>query len=485
MTVKAADSDVVMEKKRTVKVGITEFSNFSYKEKNGTYRGLIIDYLDHIAKYTGWQIELVEGTPDDLIDQLDVGAIDMMGCFNKTDQTTKLYDLAELSSGYSYSTLTVKKNEKQYIPGNMDSVQGIRVGIYKKATKRVAAFEQYCEANGIVYTPVYYDDPSKWEKCLDTKEADAVLTSSAKRKADEKIILNFQKEDYYFAVAKGKTEITRELNQALEQIDKVMPQLQSELYEKYFGDNQQQQLVFTEQEKNFIAENPSLRVAVINEERPISYVDTTTGKCEGIATELYSIISRETGLQFTYVPAKDYKDAVALLQNHQVDMLSGVSNSNVDNVNLEQVYSLSYLPLQTMLLQKKGTKLDENQKPKLAIPYGFPYENKFKNGTVQYYDTMAECIQAVQKGNADFTVNSVLMIENYVRKDGKDNLELISMADLDLGLSAVFLNPVNPSLISIMDKAIYAIDDAQREAIVVQETVMQNNQMGLRAFIYS
>ena len=47
--------------------------------EDGTYGGLVYDWLHEIAKYTGWQYEFVTGDPDTLLTEFMSGENDIMG----------------------------------------------------------------------------------------------------------------------------------------------------------------------------------------------------------------------------------------------------------------------------------------------------------------------------------------------------------------------------------------------------------------------
>ena len=55
---------------RTVRVGYTVHPGFIDEEDNGTYTGLGVDYLNEIAKYTGWNYVYIKGSRTELAQKL-------------------------------------------------------------------------------------------------------------------------------------------------------------------------------------------------------------------------------------------------------------------------------------------------------------------------------------------------------------------------------------------------------------------------------
>lgn len=69
-----------------------------------------------------------------------------------------------------------------------------------------------------------------------------------------------------------------------------------------------------DKESLFVAGNPDLY--------PIEYYNRMTGKYEGLLPRLYEKISRETGLDFTYIYASPKNQQAYLAENKQVDLVS-------------------------------------------------------------------------------------------------------------------------------------------------------------------
>lgn len=467
---------------RTVRVAISPFPNFTVLNSDGTYSGIIIDYIDEIKKYTGWNVEYIYTDPTTAINLLDDGQADLMGPMNKNAQTLAFYDFAELSSGYSYSTITAKKSAINYIPNDYDTFKNIKIAVFTRATSRVEAFQQFCTSNGLQVTPVYFDDPVEWEKAFATGAVDAQLSCSAKLRDDEKIIANFKQEPYFFGVAKGNTDVLRELNHALGQINQINPHFDSNLYMKYFGEHSDGEFSMTSEEKRFVQEHPVLRITAAPDWRPISYTDSTNQFC-GINADMMELIRQKTGFQFVYVPAESFHQAVTFVETNQADLLVGAAKDGLGREHTNLAHSLPYLPLQTVVLYQRGKNPQELENPVMASVYEFEYD-LFEPRSHQYYDTATEAIEAVKAGKCDFTVVSSLAANQYFLNNGKSKVTLVPISSMMVNLSIALKNPADPTLFSILDRAIYSISDAQRQAVIFENTSMQHN-ITFRGFIYA
>ncbi|MEG1874215.1 MAG: transporter substrate-binding domain-containing protein [Angelakisella sp.] len=482
MTAFSAEGNRFPFPQRTVRVVLSPFKNFSEIDENGAYRGIIIDYLNEIKKYTGWEVEYIFTDPEAAVQLLDSGGADLMAPMHKNPNTEKFYNFAELSSGYAYSTITTKAANTEYVPNDYDTFQGIRVAVFRKATARVAAFEQFCAANSLALTPVYFDDAQEWERAFAEGEVDAQLTSSAKLRDGEKIIASFKLEPYYFGVAKGSTGVLRELNHALEQMNQINPSFESDLYKKYFGENSSTNFTLTSAEKRFVREHPVLRIAAAPDWNPLSSFDSA-GQLHGISADVIKIISEKTGFQLEYIPSESFQQSLTLLKNNQVDLLLGVPEGGLGEDGANLSFSLPYLPIQTVILHRSTCPLATLENPLMATVYGFDY-SAIGHCKKQYYSSVDEAIEAVRKGKADFTVIDSLSAERYIASNGKSGLRLVPTTNVESKLSIALNNPANPTLLTILDRAIYSITRMQQQAIIFENTSAKS-QITLKSFIYA
>ncbi|MEG0832758.1 MAG: transporter substrate-binding domain-containing protein, partial [Oscillospiraceae bacterium] len=482
ITVFAGEADDFSFESRTVRVGISPLPHFSEEDDEGELCGIIIDYLSEIKKYTGWNIEYVMTDATSAVEMLDNGEVDLMGCMIKNSQTSELYDFAEFSSGFAYSTITASKAHAEYVPNDFDTFKGIKVGVFNKAIARVSAFEKFCAENKLDVTPVYFDDSAEWEKAFLDGTVDAQLTSSIKLRDSEKIIANFQLEPYYFGVKKGNSDILRELNYALNQINQINPHYDANLYRKNFSQNNFEELFLTSKEESFVAEHPVLRVTAVPGRPPISSFDKN-GVLRGISADIMKIIGEKTGFALEFVSAKDLVEALEILKSGKADILVGVSGEGLGSMTDGLLLSLPYLPIQTVLMHNVKNEITPTETSIMAVPVGFE-QTAISDFVRLECATSIDAINAVKSKKADFTVVSNLIAENYIINNGKSGLTIVPMPNVDAHLSIAYSDPANPILLTLIDRAIYSISDAQLQAIIFQNAPMNGN-LTFKNLVYS
>ncbi|MEG1989198.1 MAG: transporter substrate-binding domain-containing protein, partial [Oscillibacter sp.] len=369
-----------------------------------------------------------------------------------------------------------------YLPNDYDTFEDIKVGVFIRAKPRVEAFHQFCKANNLHLTPVYFDDAAAWEEAFATGAVDAQLTSSAKLRDDEKIIANFRQESYYFGVAKGNDDVLRELNHALGQINQINPHFDSNLYMKYFGADSDGEFSLSSAEKRFVREHPVLRITAAPDWRPISYTDEN-GHFRGISADVMDVLHQKTGFQLEYVPAESFRHALSLLESNQADLMVGATEDGLGSSHKNLAFSLPYLPIQTVILHQTGKNLQEIPSPVMACVYGFEYE-VFSQARRQNYDTALAAIEAVKNGEADFTVISSLTADHYFLNNGKSGLVLVPVSNTIPNLSIALNTPANPTLLTILDRAIHSINSVEQQSIIFQNTSVDSG-VTFKGFVYA
>ena len=106
-----ADSD----SQKIVKVGYIGYKGFIEKDGSGNYSGYAVEYLNEIAKYTGWKYEYVYGTWEEQLDALKKGKIDIVCQAKMTPERKEKYLFSKYSVGMESNYLYVlDKNDKYY-----------------------------------------------------------------------------------------------------------------------------------------------------------------------------------------------------------------------------------------------------------------------------------------------------------------------------------------------------------------------------------
>lgn len=467
---------------KTVKVAMLEAPYFLQQQPDGSYTGIVADYLQEISKYAGWKLEYISVSYDELDQKLTSGEIDLTGGMLKNDFTMPLYDFADYTSGYSYTVIKVLKGNKKYVPMDYSSFNGMRIGIFRNAVNRIPAYHAFVESNGLQITPVYFDENDVLVDALQNGEIDAILSNDTSMLEDEQIIAKFNAVPYYFATRKGNSTLLRELNFALSTILEVNPKFDDMIYEKNFNKKSDKPLFSTE-ELSFIETSPPLKVAIVTNLAPIEYYNNHTGTAEGVTPDILHLISSRTGLSFEFVRANNMVEAQKLLYDGDVDLITGLGRQAQNDLGI--VFTKQYLDVHKVLLKNPAFQLNDTNV--FAALDGYPYSSAdiIEGHRIVTYDSVEDCIQSVISGDTQYTLFNNLIIEQYIYLRGNDRIMQVPITNVPDGLSFGLLQPATPALLTILDKAIYSLTTYEIQNIVYENTTASSAEPTLTSMIYS
>ena len=88
--------------KRTVRVGFFPMEGYNETRADGSRTGMDVEYLSALNDYVNWNIEYVECESwDDALTMLLNEQIDLVGSAQYSAERAKLYQYANLASGYT------------------------------------------------------------------------------------------------------------------------------------------------------------------------------------------------------------------------------------------------------------------------------------------------------------------------------------------------------------------------------------------------
>lgn len=475
--IKAEDNNVI-------KVGYPIVEGFT-EIKDGNHSGYAYEYLRQIAKFTGWEYEFVEMDLNEAMNALKDGEIDLLAGMIKNDQTMEIYDFPEYDIGSTYTTLITLNDNKNISSSNYETLDGIKVGYFETAKKSTANFIKFYESNDIKNIELI-SYPHKYEELLfdklKDKEVDAIIQGDLLINSEEKVIAKFGETPYYLATTKGNKKIISDLNNAIFKIKEKNSNFDQELYNKYFESNNDYSFSLTDEEKEYIKNTTLLKAVYVDNYEPIQYYDNDTKKSKGIFIDIINLICEKSGLTFEFSKVNTYEEAYELLKNKEADLIIGMpSVFSIADKN-EITLSSSYLSLDMVSVVREGSRVEED-KQIIALPKGYAHTESYVGQRIDIYDTVEECIEAVNEGNADITYGNEYCISYYISGGYYPNVRIISNGnekDASIGLA----KPTDKNLLSIINKAIYSIEDDQIQDIIYNNTMNTDHDVTFKEFFF-
>lgn len=270
---------------------------------------------------------------------------------------------------------------------------------------------------------------------------------------------------------------------------------EADLYQKYYDNTEtetEQELLFTGEETEYIAEADAIKVAFLPSRKPLSYLDEE-GEPAGITVDILRLLEERSGLDFEFVMMPAGMRVPDYLEEHPDVLIAGVLADNPlfhkEPYLLTDVFYADDVALACL----NGKEYDinaKNQDYKLVIPKSYlALEDYIRNNYPQFEiiecTTTQECLDMVLKGNADFAAQNVNVIKPYLSNPHYEKFTIVPTFFMEENAAAVSLDTEeNRILMGILDKCIATIDQKEISQFVVDETVANGYRLTWRDMLY-
>ncbi|MGO0987266.1 EAL domain-containing protein [Clostridioides difficile] len=467
---------------RVIKVGYFNFEGYQDYDKNGNRNGYGYEYLHEIAKYTGWTYEYVSGTWEECQTMLENGQIDLLTSAQYTKKRAEKFDFSEVPMGSSYAQLTVKSGSSKYVPNDYKNFNGIKVGLLY-GNSRNEHLKEFASEKGFVYTARYFKNEEELESALKSGKVDAILTSSLRKIKNENVIAQFSPSPFYCIVKKGNAELLREVNEALEDIEMNNPAYKFNLYSKYYQSNNKDTFILSNKERDYLKRNNHIRVVSMTDSYPLSYLDK--GKLKGIIPDIFTLIVKDLELSIDYVKANSYKEAIDMVKEGKADIIcffySDYGWAEQNEIKITSPYiQLNYSAITKNYKNTKFNNMAVVESDRFNDEY---IKEHYKNVNIQSYKSERKAINAVKSGDADVAFINTYSAEDYIQKD-YNNLKSALVNDYKTNISLGVGKNINPTLYSILDKRINALDKDECSKIIANYTILKDYKVNLSQYIH-
>ena len=476
-----------------VRVGFFAFDGYHIRDENGDRSGYGYDYLQHMAHYTDWVYEYVgyEKSWSEMLEMLRNGEIDLLTSAQKTPEREDEFVFSDSPIGTSSAILTVKAGNSKYLVDSYSTLSGIRVGLLRDNSRNVS-FEEFAEEKGFSYIPVFFGSTEEMTDALQKGEIiDAIVSSNLRATKNEWIIARFDPSPFYAMVRKGNDKLLEQMNFAIEQLENDAPELQTELFSRYYSADAGNDIPFTDYERQYInqakAENRVFTALMVPDRKPVSWFEN--GEAKGMVADVAEMICSLSGLNISIRETSSWEEYYDLLSSGETDLVLDFGGGA--NLAEELGYKLTaaYLELPYVEMSRKGAQL-QNPNP-IAGTYCISdvtdsyVETHYPEASIVYFTNNADMLKALEKGSID-----ICYISEYGASlaEYEDVTGRTVYSRLYNGHSAYYAVAVNNSqdwrLISIMDKTILGFGEDNVKDIVAKETSYPPQPVTLRGYLY-
>ena len=220
----------------------------------------------------------------------------------------------------------------------------------------------------------------------------------------------------------------------------------------------------TEEERNFINENPVIKAVSLDGAAPIQFKNENN-EIQGISIQVLKTISNITGLKFEY----DLYNSFEEIKIDDYDIFFGIPKNYADFQYNGMILSKPYLKTETVLFFNSSINSGNLGNKIYAAVKGSPLPEGVDEEYAIYFDTREESLNAVEKGIADYGYGNPYSIAYYTIKNNYKDIVTVPIGKEGREYCIGFFKK-NALLISIINKAIDSIDDLQMNSIILDVT---------------
>ena len=461
-------AESVMPEKKVLKVAFPYIKGVSEMDEKGNHKGLVVDYLNEIAKYTNWDYEYITGESEELIADFMDGKYDLLGGTYYSEDLEGYLSYPDYNMASNRAVLFCRKDNLDLRTYDLSTLNGKTIGVYEKADEKIRRLQEFLNFNGVECKLKYYAQEDMVNATLyhhlENGEVDLLLGNDLEDIQDFRVIASFEAQPYYIAVAGGKQEILNELNTALRYILEGDPDFAEKHYALHFPEQRTADIQYNPEELEYIKNAGKIKVAAVKDWHPYYCIDGDKQHHNGIIPDILDEISDSSGLEFTYCFADTYTDAIHMVQEGKADILGWFLDT--EDAAREQGLALTkpFITMNNMIVKNNSVSYPSGNLTGAVLEGRVLPEDVQAEQTV-YYSTTGECVKAVNQGEADFVYGLATTLETELQKPSYRNITPVTFYNTSTSVSFAMVRPVDPELLSILNKGISDIPEEKMDAV--------------------
>ncbi|PAU65136.1 histidine kinase [Pseudomonas sp. PIC25] len=226
----------------------------------------------------------------------------------------------------------------------------------------------------------------------------------------------------------------------------------------------------TAEEQAWVDAHPVVRVGMSRGGWPPFDIVDEQGRHGGISADYLAALGRRIGLHFDLVLVDGWDEALEALASGRVDLLPSVAYSPERERRL--LFSDAYLRSRNLIFVRQDSpvqSLKDLSGKRVAVERGFVLRQMVDEQVsgvafVETADT-EQALRLVSSGKADAYVGNMTVASYLIRQHNLTNLELRGETGIQTGDLHFAVRRDWPELVELMDRALAALDEQERQAI--------------------
>lgn len=478
------------QEERVLRVAFPDVPGFTEVDEHGNRHGLVVDYLNEIANYTGWKYEYIDiSDGSTMLKNFLDGQYDLMGGAYYLEGGEAYYAYPDYNTGHSKSVLLARKDDESIKNFDWKSIDGKKIGVYKNAKENRRRLEVALESNGVECTIVEYAYDQMRNKNLhyyvENGDVDLLLVNSTEDSGNLRVAEEFDSQPHYIVTTPGNQEVLDGLNMALEKITESNPNFAEERYEANFKDGSIESIYLTEEEEAYIRDKKTVSVAVVRDWHPLFCKESEHDIHNGIIPDVLDKVSEFTGLEFTYLYVEGYNEALELVQQGKADMLGAFLGKEAEGIVKNMALSTPYATFNDIIARNKKVSYPSDGLTG-AILEGREMPDNIKAARVKYYKNTNEALKAVNHVEVDFFYGVSHHIERAIQQHHYTNVIPNTLVNDLNHMSFALKSPVKTELLTVLNKSISSMTSEEKDALTTQNMIsVGSGSVSIVELIYS
>ena len=462
----------------TLKVAFPSVAGISETDENGKRKGILVDYLNEISKYTNWQYEYVDVSAEQMTDDFIEGKFDLMGGTYYNAEWERYFGYPRYTMGNSHATLIFNKDDPDIKSYDLSSINGKTIGVYDNATEKIRRLNVFLEANGLDCKLKQYTRDEMIEaggtlyKYLREGEVDVLIGNDTDVHEEFALFTVFEDQPYYIVAQPDDQEILARLNYALEKILEINPNFAEDIYNKNVTDVTTSYVRLSESELAFVKEKGTAKVAIVRDWHPFFCMEDGTVNHEGLVPEIMGKVTEFSGLKFEYVYVDNYSEMIKAVLEGRADIVGCFDSDDEDAFDMGIARTEPYAHLNNTIVKNKTVNFP-GEGLVGGVVRGRTLEPGLTDKEPVYFATAKEGLEAVNRGTIDFFSGLSAVIEHEFQMGGFPNLTFVSSANSTLEISFALDRPVDTKLYSVINKSLRSITDDEKTNITNKNIVSE------------
>ena len=228
-------------------------------------------------------------------------------------------------------------------------------------------------------------------------------------------------------------------------------------------------IVFTQEEQDFIAAHPVIRLGVDPSFIPYEFIDTD-GVYKGIAADYIDLISQRTGIEMVVQMDLTWTEAYELAAQRQLDVLPCISRTEAREPYF--LFSDPYYNFQRIIVVSDGNTDIRSFEDLFGRSVGVQTNSSHHGFLLEYeqitprlYGTVVEGLLAVSSGKEESFVGNLATSSYLIKTNGITGLKIVEVETEEPQTLHFAVRNDWPELVSILNKALSSITKEERLAI--------------------